>query len=92
MNVAQWLTHPWAELWAEALLHFLWQGTLLTLIAGLALCLRSSAARYAALVALFVAMTSCPVVTVIWLNASGPAADPPGRCGPGGAWQRGRYR
>ena len=70
MTGFDWLNSPWASLWTAALLHFLWQGALLTAIGALALQFRKSTTRYALLVAVFVAMTACPPATLAWLMQS----------------------
>lgn len=70
MFTADWLAHPVARLWAEALLHFLWQGTLIA--AAVAIFLRRISAhhtshRYALALAGLSAMFLCPFMTFAWL-------------------------
>ncbi|HUQ69672.1 MAG TPA: hypothetical protein VM165_09120, partial [Planctomycetaceae bacterium] len=71
MIVWQWLSHPWAVAVTAALLHFLWQGTLLALFGMVMVrCLRLATphARYAAWMAVFAAMAATPVVTLLMLD------------------------
>jgi beta-lactamase regulating signal transducer with metallopeptidase domain len=70
MNPLPWLNHPLCSLWTQALLHFLWQGAVLAALAGLARSFARPSTRYAILVVLFVAMTACPMLTVLWLRQS----------------------
>src|SRR5262245_44159737 len=72
MNALGWLAHPWALLWTEALLHFVWQGAVLAGLASLVLRMQSPQRRYAGLIAIFFAMTICPFIT---LAVFPPASD-----------------
>lgn len=61
----------------SALLHFLWQGALLAAVALLMLLALRRATprlRYAALLTVFLAMASCPVITYWLLPTDAPPA------------------
>lgn len=83
---------------ALALLHFLWQGALLWLVAWLGLWLlrkRSPDVRYGFAAALLLAMAAAPAVTLAWLRAQGSPAElvvlqgpPPAMAAPGFGWTR----
>lgn len=60
----------WIDLTGWTLIHFLWQGTLIAIVAGCALrLLRSASLRYALACGALAAMMAAPVVTA-WLVAS----------------------
>ena len=67
------LQHPWVQIAAWALLHFVWQGAAIALGALVALRLaRTPAARYVIGVAALVLMAAAPIVTsVILMGGSG---------------------
>lgn len=71
MSVWLWLSHPWAVAVTAALLHFLWQGTLLALVgvAVLRLLRLPPQLRYAAWLTVFALMAAAPLVTFLMLQA-----------------------
>ena len=74
--IVQLLGEPLAQRLGLMLVHFIWQGAALALVAALALAgLRraTAAVRYAVLLALFGAMLCCPVATFM-LTGGPPAA------------------
>ncbi len=78
--------HPQALHMSLALLHFLWQGAALAIIAvGLLAALRkaSAAVRYLVLLSVLAAMAVCPIIT-FGLTARAAAAVPPPVLGGGG--------
>lgn len=67
-NVEQWSSSPGALRLGSALLHFIWQGAALGLLAFIVLALLHRARpqiRYAALLAILVAMVTCPTATFL---------------------------
>jgi len=82
MDAIQLLWHPAWQRLALALLHFLWQGAAVAVLAVAAvrlLALRSGPPRYAAYLLALVAMAACPVVTFCLVEAPVPAGLSPGR-------------
>src|SRR5262245_29463647 len=77
MSLVEMLAGPSGRLLTQVLAHFLWQGLVvagvLTLIVDLG-GLRRAAARYACSLTALVAMTACPLVTLIWLTVNQDAA------------------
>lgn len=79
------LSHPFWRAWAETLLHFLWQGAILGLIAAVLLhrrSLRTASQRYAVALATLLLMAACVPITfaivapaVSARNASPPLAE-----------------
>jgi beta-lactamase regulating signal transducer with metallopeptidase domain len=77
-EVLRLVSHPLAARIGLALLHFVWQGAVLGVIAAallLALRRAPAASRYAALLAVLAAMALCPVVTFL-VTSPVPAAAP----------------
>ena len=75
---------PWAQALGWTLLHFLWQGALLGLLAWLSLALlrgASAKVRYGAACAFLLLMVAAPAATLLLLQPQGPAGAlplPPG--------------
>ncbi len=68
------LMQPWVERLGEALIHFLWQGTVIAALYALVRTLfgqsRSAGFRYLLAIGAFLAMTMAPIVTFIWSDPS----------------------
>ena len=77
MNPLHWLARPELAALALALVHFLWQGTLIALLLAAVLRLgriKGASQRYACSLAALLAMALCPVITYL---AIGPQSDLP---------------
>jgi bla regulator protein blaR1 len=77
MNPLHWLSRPELAALALALVHFLWQGTLIALFLAAVVRLwriERATQRYACSLAALLAMALCPVITYL---AIGPQWDPP---------------
>jgi beta-lactamase regulating signal transducer with metallopeptidase domain len=75
----QWLAHPVAQGATLALVHFLWQGAALAVLAGMLLRRMpqaSPSARYAVCLATLVFMACCPWATYWTLQVGGESSDP----------------
>jgi beta-lactamase regulating signal transducer with metallopeptidase domain len=80
MTGSDWLTQPWALKLGWTLVHFLWQGAALSLLAALllfALKHRSASARYGTACFLFFGMTLLPAITYRWIEVEPtPVSEP----------------
>lgn len=82
-NLAQMLNHPFVETLGWSLIHFLWQGILIAILAAVVLAMLKNASaslRYFVACLAFVLMASSPAVTIWTLNsdraiANGTAAN-----------------
>jgi beta-lactamase regulating signal transducer with metallopeptidase domain len=77
MNPLHWLSRPELAALALALVHFLWQGTLIALLLAAAVRafrIKRAAQRYACSLAALLAMAICPLITYL---AIGPQWDAP---------------
>jgi beta-lactamase regulating signal transducer with metallopeptidase domain/thiol-disulfide isomerase/thioredoxin len=71
LNSAAWFEDPRSVQLGLALIHFLWQGALVALLAAVLLLVMRRASpqrRYAALLSVFAGMTLLPVVTLVYLH------------------------
>ncbi|HET6424461.1 MAG TPA: M56 family metallopeptidase [Planctomycetaceae bacterium] len=78
MNAGWQRLQPWASVIVPALLHFLWQGALVALIAGVLMfvCPKSAASkRYAIFLGLFVLMAVMPLITASVVMQDVPLAS-----------------
>ena len=76
MTALEWLAQPASRLVTLSLLHFLWQGLcicLLLVVVVELLHLRRATTRYACSLVALLAITICPLVTLIWLAVETPA-------------------
>lgn len=72
MNLLHWLSRPELAALALALVHFLWQGTLIALLLAAVvrlLAIQRAAQRYACSLAALLAMALCPVVTFLAISS-----------------------
>lgn len=79
MNAGWQMLQPWAAVIVPTLLHFLWQGALLALIAGvIAAVYRKSdpSTRYAVFLGLFALMTVTPLITAAVVMQDVPVSAP----------------
>ena len=83
MSLLEPLAQPAWQRLALSLLHFVWQGTLIAALVGVAMSLfglRRPHARYAACLVAFAAMAACPLVTFLLTNPPAPigsVTEPP---------------
>jgi len=77
--MAAWIDHPLTQALASALLHFLWQGSVVALLALAWWRIRRPAApaRYVAGVMALATMLAAPVATVAYLTGTSPAGRAP---------------
>src|SRR5580704_15664006 len=73
---APWVEQPWVEHLGWALIHFLWQGALITGAYGIARRLRTPRLRYFLACVALAAMVAAPIVTYIALTPASAPANP----------------
>ena len=69
-----WITPELAQRFAGSLLHFIWQGALIAMLAAIALRMlanRSAETRYAVCTAAFLWMLAAPLLTFIYYTQTG---------------------